>query len=92
MHYDEHIFYKISTRHCPDRANHVLLRVCHKEGEGVMRLLVEYAPEETRITNFDVAREVMELCGSHGSLDAVTVAKLILVHEEERKNEQARGN
>ena len=54
-----------------------------------MRLLVEYAPEETRTTNFDVAREVMELCGSykHGSLDAVTVAKLIIVHEEERKNE-----
>ena len=52
-----------------------------------MRLLVEYAPEETRTTNFDVAREIVKMCDSnkYGSLDAVTVAKLILVHKEERE-------
>ena len=51
-----------------------------------MRLLVEYGHEETRTTNFDVAREIIEMCSSHkyGTLDAVTVARLILVHEEER--------
>lgn len=52
-----------------------------------MRLLVKYDPEETRMRNFDVAREVVNLCDSqkYGNIDAVTVAKLILVHKEERE-------